>query len=378
MQKENDPFSNLVENEAEHHIKQPSPVQKRGERLREIDRELKSFNDSGTNNIEEVETRRTEEFETKKQEMESAGIKISAESHDLIRQNIVGDRIDYATRENERFDGLQKEKKVISYLNENLSETEDRIKEPMNKECEVSIVIPAYGEREAIFRPIESLTRQKGISRDSFEAIFVINNPGKAPEQEDFKGTDNDYKRKFELYHKSLAENQECLKIIRHINGENIDVALSVEEKEIVEKIKSSGIKIFAIDKATPGKTLPRDEANVGGARNRGVAEAVARFYEQKKSNGIIAQSDADTILDENYLHNLIKVFKKKPELVGIAGELEFEQMEDSELIRRLSWYGEMEHQYNRLLESFVNEKIKEKDVSFSGQIWQVVLMKLR
>ena len=78
-----------------------------------------------------------------------------------------------------------------------------------------------------------------------------------------------------------------CLKIIKYINGEENGVQLSDEEKDVVERIRSSGIKIFAVDKASEGKTLPDKEANVGGARNRGVAEAVARFYEQKKSNGI-------------------------------------------------------------------------------------------
>jgi len=365
--------SEIENNGAEANKIEKTPIKERNLRQDEIDRELRGCSSDGTENLEKIEIQRNQEFENKMQEMGMAGIPMSDDTKKLIYQNMVDDSIDHAKKENERFNELQKERKVVKYLNENLPENEDRISEFMDKNCEVSIVIPAYGEREDIFRPIESLTKQKGVSVDAFETIFVINNPGSVPKRENVKGTDEDYKRKVEHYQKALSENKECLKIIDYINGKNVDVELNQKEKEIIEKVKSLGIKIFSIDKATEGKTLSEKDANVGGARNRGVAEAVARFYEQKKINGIIAQSDADTILDENYVQNLIKVFHDRPELVGIVGDMEFDRTEDSELFRKVSLYSEMQHNYKRVLDYFVNDKMNKEDklatrgVFFSG-----------
>lgn len=122
MRKENDPAPNSLESEAKH-IKQQNPAQKRSARLQEVDRELKRFNENETNNIDEIEIKRTKEFESKKQELEKAGIKISNESCDLIYQNLVDDYIDYAKNENERFDSLQAEKKkIVLYNNLELGE----------------------------------------------------------------------------------------------------------------------------------------------------------------------------------------------------------------------------------------------------------------
>lgn len=242
---------------------------------------------------------------------------------------------------------LEKEKKVLQYLIENFPETEERIAVPMDSACQVAIVIPVYGEREFIFRPLEALTVQEGVSPEDFEAIFVINNPGKTPEKNE--ETDADYARKVDHYNKAIYENQEVLRIIERINGIDAQVELNPEEERVVEKIRNLGIRIFAIDKASAGKTFPAEEANVGGARNRGVAEAVARFYEQKGKNGIIVQTDGDSFMRSNHLTETIRTFRDQPELVGIAGGLKFENIGEVEFSEKVYDLKKMEEGYDYL-----------------------------
>ncbi len=282
-------------------------------------------------------------------------------------------RIETADKENGAEKAkVEKEKvekeKIEQYLKEDLPESEERIKEPMDPNCEVSVVIPAYGERDYIFRSLESLADQKGVNPNQYEAIIVVNNLENEPKKT-ARETDSDYKRTLEHYHRALEENQKTLKLIRFINGENVEVELTDYEKQVIEKIKESGLRIFAVDKASPGKGLPGTEANVGMARNRGVAEAIERFYKQLGKNGIIAQTDADTRLDKNYIQNLISTFKERPKLIGLTGSLEFEKIEpENELFEVVSIYSEIEHRYRELLDFFAGERVNiAKDVHFSG-----------
>ncbi|EKE10913.1 MAG: hypothetical protein ACD_15C00177G0003 [uncultured bacterium] len=301
-------------------------IQERKSKLEAIEKQLSGFN-SFEEGKDETEIKRESEFESRKKELGLESNLISPEEREKIYQKIIDESRDLAEREHENFLVLEKEKKILQYLIDNLHETEEFIQMPMSKECKVSIVIPVYGEREYIFRPLESLTVQEGVSNKDFEAIFVVNNPGNVPERNMSKETEDDYKRKVDHYHRALRENQEVLKILDLINGNEVEVELNPEEKRVVEKIKELEIRIFAIDKASPGKTLPDGEANVGGARNRGVAEAVSRFYEQKGENGIIAQTDGDSFMRNGYVRSIIKAFEERPDLVGAVGKLQFEDI---------------------------------------------------
>ena len=340
----------------------------RRERLAQIEDEL-AFLSSGEQSLEDTEATNREVAKIE----ESLGRPITEEARAEIGKRS-GEIQKHEEQNSKRIAELLQEKQVIGYLLENLPESEERIAEVMGPNCRVAVVIPAYGERDYILRPLESLAIQKGVKPDQFEAIVVINNPGKEPVKEGDE-EEADLKRKVEHYHRALDENHEILQLIEYINGNGAGIELNPEEQSIVRRIKDSGIKIHAIDKSSKGKTLPEPEANVGGARNRGVAETVARFYEHKHENGIIAQTDADTRVDENYIHNLIKTFNARPELIGLAGSLIFEETgEEDGLFKLATTYSEMEYRYYQLLE-FLNKQGKaEKDqpvmakkVDFSG-----------
>lgn len=254
----------------------------------------------------------------------------------------------------------EQKKQINKFIEENLL-NEEKIKEPMSRHCSVSVVIPVYGEREYILRPIESLANQKDVSKDEYELILVLNNPPTEPRRTEDE-TEADFKRKIDHYKSAIGENQDTLELIKYINGKKTNFIPRDYEIGILEKIKASGLKVYSIDKASPDKTLAVEIANVGGARNRGVTEAVARFFELKK-NGVISQSDADTRFDEKYIFNLIKVFKQRPELVGLTGKLDYELEFGDRMISLTSLFGDLEKAYTTLIDDLGRQKTDFKNV---------------
>ncbi len=183
------------------------------------------------------------------------------------------------------------QEKANEYWESKLS-GERRIDRPQHPNCKFCIVVPVYNERlDRITRQIDSLRSQKGVNTDSFEVIYVVNN-GVLGEDE-----------KAEVVKRN---NQAVLHFLSEIEDENI----------------------FVIDKSSPGNEIA--DCNVGRARNRGVAEASRRFFENNK-NGIIVQTDADTYFeDEEYLLNL-GVATQDDSVIGIAGGIQFEFSPDTE-----------------------------------------------
>jgi len=372
-----------IASEDEHEKKHPDDLvldlsgeEYRDMREQQIEEELEgeyNYHTEDEDVLEEIQAKREKEYEDAMKEV--GDLPVTEESKEEIKKKMVDDVIEKAKEENEHFDKLIREKKIINYLDREL-EGEERIEREMDESCEVSVVVPVYAERDYIFRPLKSLTEQEDVESNHFEAIFVVNNKGEEPRR-DIDETDADYQRKLDLYHKAAGEggeNQQVINIINHINGEKLVVDLSKDEKKVVRDIKKKGINVHVIDKASEGKTLSPGEDNVGGARNRGVAEAVARFYEQKHENGIIAQTDSDSRMDKDYIRNIISTFNNNPDMVGARGELEFEQAFNSEVFRKVANYQEMNYRYNRLLDYYFKlqqgdeETIQQANqVAFSG-----------
>lgn len=254
---------------------------------------------------------------------------------------------------------------ITEYLDKILLPPEERINIPMEKNCRVCVVIPAYGERDFILRPLSSLARQKNVTADRYEVIIVVNNPREEPTLEKFNNpgfenfkTRELYEEELKFYHEAIKNNMETINLINYINGKGTVIFQKEEEKEIVKEIRESGLKVFVLDKASPGKTLPKGMDGVAGARNRGVAEAVARFYYQVMENGIVAQTDADTIVDDYYIRNIIKIFSDKKDLVGLVGHVEFKSEHSDDGVESLMLkYFEVVNEYDELLKNYVRKK---------------------
>ncbi|MBU0625734.1 hypothetical protein KKF05_05345 [Patescibacteria group bacterium] len=343
------------------------------ERLAKIKDNLANL-DQVTDKVESTQS--PEKYSAEIAEIEETLEQPVTESSQLLIQKQIEIAAEFSKNQAKERRELQLEAAALEYFFETLPDSETRIETPMDAKCEVAIVVPAYGEREHILQQIESLAQQEGVSPEQFEAIFVINNPGEEPVR-DPKLSDAQYERKLDQYHKAIVENQETLKLFRFINGEDIEVDVSEDELEIISQIWKSGLRLHTIDKSSPGRTFPSGEANVGSARNRGVAEAAVRFYENGQ-NGIIGQSDADSCFTPDYLANLIKTFYERPELIGLSGDLEFKASDqDAWLMQKIARQAEFEHKYWRLLAGLSSQaeiglsagqkQILTKGVHFSG-----------
>lgn len=244
---------------------------------------------------------------------------------------------------------VERERAIRQFLAESLPPTEERIREPMNPRCEVCVVLPAYNEREYILRPLVSLAKQEGVNPDQYEVIIVVNNPPNIPKISEDE-TKDEYINRVKLYNDAVENNQETLKLVRYINGEDITIILTEQEQEIITAIQQSGLRVFVIDKASENKTLSQEVANVGGARNRGIAEAIERFHEHVRKNGILVHSDAEVRFSDKYIQDIIRIFKEDPELIGITNSVDHEPAEEmDELFRIISVYTQMQEEYEEL-----------------------------
>ena len=190
-----------------------------------------------------------------------------------------------------KYEGMTEEERAQHFW-ETWLHNEVRIQTPQNLDCEFAIVIPAMNEKpERILKQIESIKNQKDIDLSKIEVIYVIGND---------LPTD-DLKSK-----EIVATNQRVIETLRGI----------------------SGLNVFVIDKSSPGHEIVN--TNIGKARNRGVAEASLRFYENRK-NGILIQTDSDSYFeDENYLSKLRAMTDEDPDIIGIAGGIVFEFSPDT------------------------------------------------
>ena len=264
------------------------------------------------------------------------------------------------TEKNNEFEQTQE------FVKKELSPTERRIETPMHQECKVSVVIPVYAERKDIFdRTLLSLADQKDVGIDNFEVMCVVNN-GK------------------ETSDKIKKENKDTLSMLTYLqNGDEnlLPSDITNKEKEVLDKIRDSKIHIFAIDKSTEGKTFSKELANVGGARERGLIESIARFLENQNKNGIIAHTDADTRLDSQYIVSLLNVFEDES-VIGVTGPIQMEQDKDylnekqkiafTEMNRRFRIYwSKMQKLFPN--SDFVRKNIKDifgetnNEISFNG-----------
>ncbi|MFA6135766.1 MAG: glycosyltransferase family A protein [Candidatus Paceibacterota bacterium] len=234
------------------------------------------------------------------------------------------------------FEGLTEEERAKRYWEIRLG-GEVRIETPQNPQCEFAFVVPVYNERpERILKQIQSLKNQKDIDPSLFEVIYVVNNDlsdGGARFQEVFKA------------------NQAVIEMLRNL--ENIP------------------FPVYVIDKSSPGNEI--ENCNVGRARNRGVAEASVRFYENK-NNGVLIQTDADTYFeDPEYLSKLRKIVKTEPDIIGIAGGFFFEfdpettdEIELAELRKKVKYFI-LKKKWDRLVEFLKDTTEIEPDNHFSG-----------
>lgn len=169
---------------------------------------------------------------------------------------------------------------------------EERIATPQDPNCGFCIVVPVYNEKlERIMKQIDSLRAQEGVPQESFEVIYIVNNGNLDASEQSVQIRSN---------------NQAVINLIRNLSEPNI----------------------FVVDKSSLGHEI--SDCNVGRARNRGVAEASRRFFENNK-NGVIVQTDADTYFEDKEYFQKLSIATRDDSVVGIAGGIIFEFSPDTD-----------------------------------------------
>ena len=139
-----------------------------------------------------------------------------------------------------------------------------------NPDLLVSVVIPARNEAANLERSLQALRNQQQmnglpLSTEIYEVLLLLNN---------------------------------C-------TDESEAVALSYQQRYPDFPLRVASIQ------------LPAEMANVGTVRRLLMNEAYQRLSEVEKPNGIIASTDADTIVDQHWLHHILQETSSGCEAVG-------------------------------------------------------------
>ena len=105
-------------------------------------------------------------------------------------------------------------------------------------------------------------------------------------------------------------------------------------------EVRIPGLKVFALDYASPGRALPDSKAGVGLARRVGLDAALARLWQAGNAKrSAIACLDADSPVAPGYLDALLEVFDSDdPPVAGICAYTHPEP-EDRRLAESATYY---------------------------------------
>jgi len=172
---------------------------------------------------------------------------------------------------------------------------------------EIAIVIHAICEFENIKRVLSSLAQNDKSCLQKSIVIFVINNS---------VSSDNAVKE----------DNKESITFLREIINKS-------STEDIAKAIWNSGMQLGLIDASTEGKQLDDTTAGVGLARKLGMDAALQVFDYSTPGKKIIISLDADCVVEENYLSEIINSFAKNNFSVA---NVEFEHNFSEDGVNRL------------------------------------------
>lgn len=181
---------------------------------------------------------------------------------------------------------------VINYLRKRSSDRWN-LEWNITSGIEVAVIVPAICEFENIKILLKSLAKNEKSTLVKTLIIFVINNA---------VSSTSEIKR----------DNQESIEYLRTIilnNYTNSDK----------DRFINSGLKIGLIDAASAGKEFKDKEAGVGLARKTGMDAALEIFDYSVPGSKILVSLDADCIVEQNYLGEIMQSFKMRESSVDIV-----------------------------------------------------------
>ncbi len=162
---------------------------------------------------------------------------------------------------------------IKNFYLERYSFTRKNIDTTPNHNLGMVLVIPCFNEPNVLSSLLSLLHAQ--LPKVAVEVIIVVNNAENAPEE------------------------------IRKNNQTTYEALQTWAEANSSDELKF--YPLFFND-------LPKKHAGVGLARKIGMDEAVRRFIDSKKQDGIIVCFDSDSLCEENYFLEIEKQFSLQPE----------------------------------------------------------------
>ncbi|MCX7982286.1 MAG: hypothetical protein N2572_05185 [Syntrophales bacterium] len=183
------------------------------------------------------------------------------------------------------------------------------------------IVIPAYAEKEHLFKTLRSVAENPADELEKTLVICVINNEESAKEE-----VRENNRQTVEYLHGLItgqlkSNPQENRKILSDINY-----------------IKQSPLRIAYIDAFSQGYEIPDQEKGAGTARKIGMDMALRLLWPSLGKRGLIASLDADTSVEDNYLSSL-RAHRSGNDLEAFVIDYEHPRPEDPFLWQAICHY---------------------------------------
>ncbi len=159
---------------------------------------------------------------------------------------------------------------------------------------EQAVVIPALAERKSIFKTLAGLAGNPGRDHARTLVLCVVNNrrPPLTPDPQ-------------------IRDNQETLRCLRSLISGGRDLPRDAEDREDLERIAASTLRLGCIDASSPGCEIPDQEGGVGTARKIGMDAALGIMESGGRGGGVICCLDADTLVQDNYLSAVDRHFRR-------------------------------------------------------------------
>jgi len=166
------------------------------------------------------------------------------------------------------------------------------------------VVIPAYAEKEMLFHTLASLAGNEPRALEETLIICVVNNKINSPAA-------------------VIENNSKTINVLDALIKKKSSTDFE-EGKYLINLLKiisESKMKLGYIDASSAAKALPHRMGGVGMARKIGMDMALRVLNKGSLTDGVILCLDADTLVQENYLHVVRDHFKPKVRTAIVAYE---------------------------------------------------------
>lgn len=181
------------------------------------------------------------------------------------------------------------------------------------------IVIPALAEYENIRKLLKSLILNDKNIFNSILILFVVNNLESSEER-------------------IKSDNLKTIEFLRLLQSDK------QSSDELVNSIRSSGLKTAFVDASSAGNELPEKDGGVGLARKTGMDLALRVFDADAENNHLIVCLDSDCTVPANYL---TEIYKTASDRSFNAGYVNYEHpLTDPDTIDAIICYEIFLHYY--------------------------------